>query len=385
MTVSARLTIISVIFGAFLLSAPLTARAGEVTQIDLILDASGSMWGKIGGQTKIAIAKKALGGIIDELAKKEDLRVALRVYGHLNKKCSNSVLEVPMAVVDAKALKAKVDSLQPKGKTPIGYSITEAVKDFDKTLVGEKVIVLITDGLESCKADPCATALALKKAGIVTRMHVVGFGLNAKSLSSLKCIVKPSGGSLVGAGDAKQLTQAFKRIVKQTFNDNLVLTAKDDQGKDTLVAFEVYPAGKTNKPVAKGDTSLDHKGKASLAAGNYDVKVTHNGTGDVLWLRGLAVPEQGQVTREAVFAKRELRVKLRDPSGKFRYADVYLYDKAGKELKYADTSMGSTAHFTILPGIYDLKVVDNETKKSIWARDVDLTKEKTLEKIVPFK
>ncbi len=163
------------------------------TQIVIIFDASGSMWGQINGKPKIEIAKKTFEQIIDELANNDNMQVALRVYGHLNKKCSNSVLEVPMGKIRAAVVKAKINSLVPKGKTPIAYSIDKAVDDFDKDNRGEKIILVVTDGMESCDGDPCTIADKLKKAGIVTKIHVVGFGMKKKGLESLKCIVSPSG------------------------------------------------------------------------------------------------------------------------------------------------------------------------------------------------
>lgn len=372
--------------GVLLLTAGGSVQASEkTTQIDILFDASGSMKGKIDKQAKIDIAREALNNIVNDLKDKPGVRVGLRVYGHLNNKCDNSVLELPIGPLDAAALQAKVASLKPKGKTPIGYSLQQAVADFDASLPGDRVIFLITDGLESCKADPCATARALAKAGIVSRIHIVGFGLGQKELAALRCIAAPSGGSVLGAADAGELTRAFTAIVMRTFNDNLILVAKNDQNQPTLADFAVFPAGQNETAVAKGDTSLNQQGTASLAPGRYDLKLTHGSTGDVLWVRGVEIPEDGQVKREVVFAQRELKIKLQDPSGSFRFASVYLHDKAGNELKSADTSMGNTAQFSILPGVYDVKIEDYQTKKILWLRDVDLSEAKALEKIVPFK
>ena len=35
--------------------------------------------------------------------------------------------------------------------------------------------------------------------------------------------------------------------------------------------------------------------------------------------------------------------------------------------------MGSRATFKLLPGVYDIKAFDAETRKEAWLRDVDLT------------
>src|SRR4030067_2273550 len=108
--------------------------AQQVTEINLILDASGSMWGQVDGRTKIDVAKESMGKIIDELKTKNNLQVSLRIYAHLNKECTNSVVEIPMGPIDAEAMKAKIQGVTPLGSTPIAYSLTESVKDFKKDI-----------------------------------------------------------------------------------------------------------------------------------------------------------------------------------------------------------------------------------------------------------
>ena len=48
--------------------------------IDIVLDASGSMWARIDGKPRIEIARKVLGTLFSELP--DDANVALRAYGH---------------------------------------------------------------------------------------------------------------------------------------------------------------------------------------------------------------------------------------------------------------------------------------------------------------
>ncbi|HPK07036.1 MAG TPA: hypothetical protein PK773_04480, partial [Aminivibrio sp.] len=62
--------------------SPVLAQDDATTHIELILDASGSMWAKLGGSTRIEVAKDALGKIIDDLSERKGIAVGLRVYGH---------------------------------------------------------------------------------------------------------------------------------------------------------------------------------------------------------------------------------------------------------------------------------------------------------------
>lgn len=349
------------------------AEKESVIQIDLIFDASGSMWGKIEGKEKIIIAKESIYGIIEELGQKKNIQVALRVYGHLNNKCTNSVLVTPMSNVDAEALKAKIKAIKPRGKTPISYSLIQAVDDFKKELSGEKVIILITDGIESCQADPCQTALELKNAGIITKIHIIGFGMNQTELSALQCITEPTGGIVIGASSAKDLTGALDKIVEETLPVNLEIKALDAQNNNIFANYEIYQTGDSSmKIVAAGDTSMGQKASLFLSAGNYDIKVINNSTTAAIWFRKIAIKENQKTVKTALFAERTIKIKIKNATGQYVYGDVYIYDKSGNEIKHADTSMGNQATFTVLPNIYDIKAFDYETRKESWQKDVDV-------------
>ena len=68
----------------------------------------------------------------------------------------------PVGKVRASILQV-VESLSPKGMTPIGYSLREAAKDFPQGKDGRNVIVLVTDGEESCLATVSYTHLDVYK------------------------------------------------------------------------------------------------------------------------------------------------------------------------------------------------------------------------------
>ena len=173
--------------------SPALAQDDATTHIELILDASGSMWAKLGGSTRIEVAKDALNKIIDDMSERKGIAVGLRVNGHRTNDCKDTKLEIPIGPLDGKKMKGFIGMIKPKGKTPIAYSLQEAAKDFSKDFTGGKVIILVTGGLESCGGDPCAAAKALADKGIVSKIHVVVFGMDKNSVSQLERIVKPSG------------------------------------------------------------------------------------------------------------------------------------------------------------------------------------------------
>jgi len=184
--------------------------------VEVILDASNSMWGQIGGEAKITIARRVLGQIINGLP--ETMNVGLRVYGHryaLNDKraCTDTELLVPIGPLDKAKLIDIINKIQLKGKTPLVYSVLEAVKDFEKIPHGS--IILVTDGIESCGGDIKSIGPAVQKSGLELRVHIVGFDIKEKEArAELEAIAKSTEGRYLDAQDAAGLLSALEQTLK---------------------------------------------------------------------------------------------------------------------------------------------------------------------------
>jgi hypothetical protein len=178
----------------------------------LVFDASGSMWGQIGGKSKIQIAREVVGGLIDGWPEQTEL--GLMAYGHREKdNCGDIQTLVSPAPKSWAAIKAAIGDIDPKGKTPI----TEAVRAAARALrseEGKATVILISDGLETCHADPCAAASELEKAGVDFTVHVVGFGTNKDENRQLQCLADNTGGRFLGASNASELKAAMSKTVE---------------------------------------------------------------------------------------------------------------------------------------------------------------------------
>jgi hypothetical protein len=187
--------------------------------VELIMDASNSMWGQIGGVAKITIARKVLAETITGLP--DAMNVGLRVYGHryaLNdaKACADTELLVPIGPVDKKTLVDTVNQIQLKGKTPLVHSVLEAVKDFTGTANG--TIVLVTDGIESCEGNIHSISPAIKAAGLELKVNIVGFDIKeAGGRRELESIARSTGGMYIDARNAAELTGALGQTLKLEF------------------------------------------------------------------------------------------------------------------------------------------------------------------------
>lgn len=190
--------------------------AHAVEKTIIVLDASGSMWGQIEGKTKMDIAKNTLREVVSEWDSKKPL--GLMAYGHRNKgDCADIEVIVPISKVNKSRFLEKIESILPKGKTPISQSLQRAAKALRHN-EDKATIILISDGQESCNADPCSTAKTLKKQGIDFVTHVVGFNVDKTTDSQLACIAKATGGEYFSANDAQSLNSALKNVVKTVQN-----------------------------------------------------------------------------------------------------------------------------------------------------------------------
>ena len=335
----------------FLLSAVSWAKSeeGVSTHIELILDASGSMWSKLENTTRIEAAREALGSIVDDLAARKGIAVGLRVYGHRTNDCKDTKLEIPIGPLDGGKMKAFIAGIKPKGKTPIAYSLLEGAKDFDPAFEGSKVIILVTDGLESCNGDPCAAAKELADKGVVSKIHVVGFGLDKKSMSQLACIPKPSGGLLLEAGNAVELSKAFDEIVKSVLDSNLEVKGVDSKGKGVSIDVTVMKDG---DPVleASGETVREN-----LPEGNYLVRAVAAATGEEILFEGVDLLPDKLTSLKAVFSSGIIRIRGTDGTGKGITVSCEIFAADSEEA--LDSFICSDWEMkALLPGSYRAKV-----------------------------
>jgi len=188
--------------------------------VEIVVDASRSMWGQIGGQAKMSIAKNILEDVSYWFP--EDLDLALRAYGSTSpsesNNCGDSTLLVPFSEYNREPIRAAISGLRPTGQTPIAYALNQSARDFGSQQ-SDRAVVLVTDGIESCGGDPVRAARDLSEQGIM--VHVIGFGLgNAtdEDASSLQAIAYASGGHYVTAGSAEELKEALVQTVATSFS-----------------------------------------------------------------------------------------------------------------------------------------------------------------------
>jgi hypothetical protein len=194
------------------LAAAFPASAQESGSAMLVLDASGSMWGQIDGRTKIELARDAVAGLLEDW--QPGMSLGLMAYGHRRKgDCADIEVLREADGFNAAALRAQVNALSPKGMTPITASVREAAARlrFEER---KATVILVSDGEETCNADPCALGRELEELGVDFTAHVVGFDIQDGSAAhrQLQCLAESTGGRYVRAGDGRSLVEALQSV-----------------------------------------------------------------------------------------------------------------------------------------------------------------------------
>jgi len=209
-----------------------SAPAQQTTRILFLFDASQSMFGSWESNSKFEIAKKLLSQIVDSLHMLPNVETALRVYGHTKKfppqDCDDTRLEVPFAKANGYRIKDKLNEIKPSGTTPIARSLEECGNDFPES-PSRNIIILITDGIEECKGDPCAVSLALQKKGIFLKPFVIGLNLSLDLQKQFECV-----GTFYDAATENSFITIMNVVISQALNNTtLQVNLLDNKGNPT--------------------------------------------------------------------------------------------------------------------------------------------------------
>lgn len=240
----------------------------------LVMDASNSMWGQIDGTAKIEIAREAVTGLLDRW--NPGVELGLMAYGHRREgDCTDIELVAPVGA-ERSAVAAALADLTPRGKTPMTDAVAQAAEALSYADTPATVI-LVSDGRETCNADPCAVASELEQSGTAFTAHVVGFDVaDEETIAQLQCIAENTGGRYVAAGSAEELSQALSETGGAAADATLRLRALEgEDGPVIRTGVQWTIAGEdpdADLPEAEG-TRPD----LSLPPGSYAVTAERNG------------------------------------------------------------------------------------------------------------
>jgi len=190
-------------------------RLGKVDEkLLFILDFSQSMTEEIAGERKVDLMLKTMGQILPTI--NPNVWVGLRVYGQrygftAYDSCKASSLLVPISQGSEGQIEARLAKTQPRGMTPITYSLKKAVDDDFAGFDGLKHIILLTDGGENCDESPCTWVMELVKRRKDVKIDVIAFNISDKDdLDQLQCTALVTTGKFHTANTAAELVRSLQ-------------------------------------------------------------------------------------------------------------------------------------------------------------------------------
>ncbi len=341
---------------------PTTVEGGLA--VELVLDASGSMNGLLGTETKMNIAKSLLQDLTPQWAtlKQPPLSFALRLLGATTSleanQCDDSQLLIPFGPIDPTTVQQKLAQLQPKGSSPIAYALEKAGEDL-APLQKDRVLILVADGRDTCQQDPCSVAKALHEGHFKIVTHVVGFDLAAADEAGLKCIADASKGSFFLARTREELASALDEALRSTvpYNLRLKVLVGGTPLESTITVFKAGTQEAVEKNFSFGIELF------RLKPGAYDILVEYaksiEESKPSKIIKGVELPSQGKVEQEIRFDLANVTLSAHDPKGGATGTE-YTFYKAGTEEEVASfQSGGEETMLYIQPGNYD--IVANRT------------------------
>jgi Ca-activated chloride channel family protein len=185
----------------------------------IVFDASGSMAGTDLNSSpvapRIAKVKEALARVLPGVAEGRKLGLIDYGPGPYNR-CDNIELRLKPMPDAAGLIMAIVESLVPAGRTPLTMAVREAAKVLNYP-VKPAVVVLLTDGEETCGGDPCGLARMLRSQGAHLTVHVIGYrtrdGSTGMGMLQSRCLADETGGLYVSAETTDELVAAFQKTL----------------------------------------------------------------------------------------------------------------------------------------------------------------------------
>lgn len=186
-------------------------------RILFLVDASGSMaleW--LDGQTRFNAASELILQLVDE-AQLENNKISfgIRVFGAdypaEEENCYDTNLEVPFRYQNRNQIRARMRSLQPKGYSPIAYSLEKAAKeDFKENDKYAYSLILITDGGESCDGDICKIMEELLAKKISFKPYIISLVDESPLKDLYACL-----GEYVLVENKKDIENIVERILEE--------------------------------------------------------------------------------------------------------------------------------------------------------------------------
>jgi Ca-activated chloride channel homolog len=220
---------------------PAGARAAPV-RVVVAVDGSGSMAGRLGGQTKLDLARRAALAFVDGLP--DTVETSLLVFGQHGsnseagkaRSCAGIDMLAPMSA-DRARLVDSVSKLKAVGWTPLALALERAEAQLQASSVaGEQIIYVVSDGEETCGGDPVAVARRINTGKSRAIVNVIGFGLPSGEAAALKAVADAGGGSFVNVANQAEYDRTMAQVRESNRTARNMVSLSNSASRNSLKA-----------------------------------------------------------------------------------------------------------------------------------------------------
>ena len=189
------------------------------------------MWDRWQSDAKIKITQQVLLKFMDSVANQNNIEVALRVFGHLNKNSYGTRLEVPFGKDNNYKIQSKIKTLVPNGACTAATALSSSLNDFPQLTGDSKediqprnIILIITDGMDDCDGNICDVARQVQMSGVIVQTFILGIGDRQDFQHSLDCA-----GKFIYVPNEEQYTETLYNIFRMSEEEaSLVISINDE-------------------------------------------------------------------------------------------------------------------------------------------------------------
>ncbi len=136
--------------------------------------------------------------------------------------CKATRLVSPITENNISEINSKLDLVFPLGTTPLTYALQQSINN-DFSLNSHKHIILITDGGESCNADPCSYIRRIMSSRSDIKIDVIAIGVSDNEFNELNCLTQATSGEIYNIKTPIDLSSALNKFldnsnIAQPFN-----------------------------------------------------------------------------------------------------------------------------------------------------------------------
>lgn len=174
----------------------------------VVVDGSGSMNEPyLGANSRIDQARRSIANMINGLPPGID--VGLVDF----RGCDNVRRDRFYGDSERGQLIGEVNGLSPWGGTPLARSIERAGNIVSGDV--EAVIVVVSDGEDTCQGDPCAAARALKARKPKAIINVIDISGDGKGRAVIQCVAQATGGRVLTPNSPADFTRKLQQATLQ--------------------------------------------------------------------------------------------------------------------------------------------------------------------------